>query len=83
MKIFFIAISSLILPLSVNAENNQILDKVKLNGPECVSYLNQDLKIKFSQAYQICSNKTEERKICLVVNNKKSDKEKMNTCFKK
>lgn len=54
-----------------------------LNGPECTKYLKNDFKIKITDAYQICSIQTVEKRICLLKNHKKSQTEKLSLCHSK
>lgn len=59
------------------------IDSNLLNSPECTKYLKNDFKIKVTDAYQICSIQTVEKRICLLKNHKKSQTEKLKICHSK
>ncbi|MFA6235882.1 MAG: hypothetical protein WC635_01035 [Bacteriovorax sp.] len=83
MKHFALALLMALSSFAAYSTEVQDLDHKKINGPECIRYLNKKLHIKFSESYQICSMKSEDLKVCLIKNSKKSKNEKATNCFKK
>ena len=82
MKLFLSALIFTLISFSVFSTEKEI-DSNLINGAECTKYLNNEFNIIVSEAYQICSIQTVEKRICLLINHKKSQDEKLKICHSK
>lgn len=82
MKPFLFALYILIISIPAQAFEKLNIDFIRLNSPECTRYLNRTFKVKASEAYQICSLKKTETKLCLLEKSKNSDKD-FSACLRK
>lgn len=83
MKQFSFAVVLVLFSFTVHSSEKQVINLEKINGPECLTHLKKSFKFKASEAYQICSMKSEELKVCLIENRKLSQNELLKVCHKK
>lgn len=82
MKLISSLLIFIFISFSVISAEKEI-DSNLLNSPECTKYLKNVFKIKVTDAYQICSIQTVEKRICLLKYHKNSQTEKFKICHSK